>query len=152
LPLELKSYSHLWNRREKIVSSLLEMMSLKEFRDYYPDELSGGMKQRIAIARALATEPDILLLDEPFSSIDEITREGLQDELYRIWKVFKPSILMTTHSIAEAVYLSEKVVVLSDRPAVVKEIVEVRFPERKNLRKSTEYFEKQMEVREIFET
>lgn len=149
-PLGLKSFRHLKSKRIDIINSLLEIMKLSEFADYYPDQLSGGMKQRVVIARALSIHPDVLLLDEPFSFLDEVTREELQDELYRIWLKFRPSIIMTTHSVTEAVYLSEKIIILSDRPAEIKRIVEVNFGSREDLRNSDSYFAKQKEVRKIF--
>lgn len=150
-PLKLKSFSHLKSKAKEIVDSLMKTMGLYDFRDYYPNVLSGGTKRKVSIARAFSINPDLLLLDEPFSSLDEITREILQDELYRIWLKFKPSIVMTTHSIAEAVYLSERVVILSDRPATIKGIVEINFHSRDDLRIKEEYFLKQKEVRGIFE-
>jgi len=148
-PLGTKSFSHLKPKKDKIVDSLLDMMNLREFQDFYPHKLSGGMKQRTMIARALSTKPSLLLLDEPFRSLDEPTKEQLQDELHAIWSEFKPSIVMATHEIEEAIYLSERVVILSDRPATVKGIVDVNFSSREDLRNSQELLRIKKEIRRI---
>ncbi len=105
-------------------------MGLSGFEDRYPHELSGGMKQRVAIARSLAYEPDVLLMDEPFAALDAQTREQLQDELLRIWKATGKTIVFITHGIDEAVYLGERVAVLSARPGRLKEIVDINIPDR----------------------
>ena len=113
--------------REKALG-YLELVGLSEFADSYPNALSGGMKQRVAIARALANEPDILLMDEPFGALDAQTRNNLQNELLRIWKEKKLTILFVTHSVDEAVYLSDKIIVLSERPATIKKEITVDLP------------------------
>lgn len=97
----------------------LEVVGLRDFRNFYPWQLSGGMQQRVAIARALACEPRILLMDEPFGSLDAQTRADLEDSLLGLWSKFKQTILFVTHDIDEAVYLSDRVLVLSGRPSVV---------------------------------
>ncbi|NLI62277.1 MAG: ABC transporter ATP-binding protein [Methanosarcinaceae archaeon] len=107
----------------KKASKYIEMVGLGEFKYSYPNELSGGMKQRVAIARALANEPDIILMDEPFGALDAQTRNKLQNELLNIWKNQKLTVVFVTHSVDEAVYLSDKIIVLSARPGkIVKEI------------------------------
>lgn len=113
--------------REKALG-YLELVGLSEFADSYPNALSGGMKQRVAIARALANEPDILLMDEPFGALDAQTRNNLQNELLRIWAEKKLTILFVTHSVDEAVYLSDKIIVLSERPATIKKEITVDIP------------------------
>lgn len=106
----------------------LELTGLKGFDDRYPHELSGGMQQRVALSRALVFHPKILLMDEPFAALDEITRETMQGELLRLWAHLENTILFVTHSISEAVLLSDRVVVLSARPGRVQNILEIPFP------------------------
>lgn len=108
----------------------LNLVGLKNFADRYPHELSGGMKQRVAIARSLAFNPDVLLLDEPFAALDAQTRETLQSELLRIWEKTRKTIIFITHGIDEAVYLGQRVVVLSPNPGVVKKIVDIPLTNR----------------------
>ena len=105
--------------REKL-SALLAMLQLTEFRDRYPRDLSGGMRQRVAIARVLALDAPILLMDEPFGALDALTRRNLQDELLRIWAELKKTIVFVTHSIEESAYLADRVVVMTYRPGTIK--------------------------------
>jgi NitT/TauT family transport system ATP-binding protein len=116
--------------RSAKAGEFLDLVGLAGFGDRYPHELSGGMKQRVAIARSLAYEPDILLMDEPFAALDAQTREQLQDELLRIWKATGKTIVFITHGIDEAVYLGQRVAVLSARPGRLKELVDVNIPDR----------------------
>ncbi|MCU1487471.1 MAG: transporter related protein [Actinomycetia bacterium] len=118
-----------WDKQRKAdrVQELLGIMSLTEFADALPKELSGGMRQRVAIARALAPEPDVLLLDEPFGALDAQTRRHLQDFLLVVWKRTGATILMVTHDVEEAVYLSSRIYVLAARPGRVAEVVDVPF-------------------------
>ncbi len=115
--------------RDAIVRKYIELVNLRGFETRYPHELSGGMKQRTAIARTLANEPDVLLMDEPFASVDAQTRTILQDELLRIWSAGerKRTVLFVTHSVEEALYLSDRVIVLSARPGRILEEVPVPF-------------------------
>jgi NitT/TauT family transport system ATP-binding protein len=115
------------------IESLIEMVGLRGFEKRFPSELSGGMQQRTNLARALAVNPDILLLDEPFASVDAQTREKLQVELTEIWARTRKTMLFVTHDIAEAVFLSDQVIVFSARPAHVREIVKIDIPRPRSL-------------------
>ncbi|WP_143319585.1 ABC transporter ATP-binding protein [Clostridium sp. HBUAS56010] len=114
--------------RTKRVTKMLELVGLMEFGEKYPHELSGGMQQRVNIARALAIRPEILLMDEPFSALDEFTKEKLHEDLLRIWQKTNKTILFVTHNIQEAVYLSDRVVVLSPHPGRVSAVVDIDLP------------------------
>jgi len=124
------------NRKNKVGSEeeqtdpieLLQSVGLGDFLHAYPKELSGGMKQRVGIARAFATGAPILLMDEPFSALDEITREVLMLQLMRIWEHHKKTVVFVTHSLQEAVYLSDKVVVMSSRPGKISNIIDINLP------------------------
>jgi NitT/TauT family transport system ATP-binding protein len=111
--------------RRELAEHYLELVGLDGFGDRYPHELSGGMKQRVAIARSLAFDPEVLLMDEPFAALDAQTRESLQDELLRIWKATGKTILFITHGIDEAIYLGQRVAVLTSRPGRVKTFVDI---------------------------
>ena len=124
--LELKKIPK--SEREKIARDFLELVGLSKFADSYPHELSGGMKQRVAIARALVNDPDVLLMDEPFGAVDAQTRNRLQHELLNIWEKKKKTVLFITHSVDEAVFLADKVVVFTARPGRVKEVISVDLP------------------------
>lgn len=127
----------------------LDLVGLSKFADRYPHELSGGMKQRVAIARSLAFNPDVLLMDEPFAALDAQTRETLQAELLRIWEKTKKTILFITHGIDEAVYLGQRVVVLSPNPGSVKKIVDIPLKNRladADIRSNPEFVKARHEV------
>ncbi|MGW4245520.1 ABC transporter ATP-binding protein [Nocardia sp. NPDC004722] len=111
--------------RRRIAEHYLELVGLAGFGERYPHELSGGMKQRVAIARSLAFDPEVLLMDEPFAALDAQTRESLQDELLRIWRATGKTVLFITHGIDEAVYLGQRVAVLTSRPGRIKAIVDI---------------------------
>ncbi len=114
--------------REIIARYYIELVGLEGFEEMYPHDLSGGMMQRVALARALSNDPDVLLMDEPFASVDALTGENLQNELLRIWNKTKKTIVYVTHNIDEAIYLSDRVAVMSSRPARIKRIIEIEFP------------------------
>jgi NitT/TauT family transport system ATP-binding protein len=111
--------------RRKISGDLLRVVGLGGFAKKYPHHLSGGMKQRVSIARALAVDPSILLMDEPFGALDAQTRSVLQEELLRIWRVYRKTVVFVTHSIEEAIYLSDRIVVMTARPGRIKTIIRV---------------------------
>ena len=111
--------------RRDIARRHLALVGLTGFEDRRPHELSGGMKQRVAIARSLAHDPDVLLMDEPFAAVDAQTRESLQDELLRMWQHARTTVIFVTHAIDEALYLGQRVAVMTSRPGRIKEIVEV---------------------------
>ncbi|NML42323.1 ABC transporter ATP-binding protein [Ramlibacter sp. G-1-2-2] len=132
---------------------LLELVGLKGRENAWPHELSGGMRQRVAIARALASDPKILLMDEPFGALDEIKRDGLNEELRRVWKELGITILFVTHSIAEAAYLGQRVLVLAANPGRVRTIVPVNLPEDRTLavRESPAFVELSAQLRRELE-
>lgn len=138
LPLELQGWDKA--RRAARAMELLDMVQLAEFADHRPWELSGGMQQRVAIARSLAVDPPLLLMDEPFGALDEMTRERMQNELLRIRQETGKSIIFVTHSIPEAVYLSDRVVVMSPRPGRITDLVEIDLGERTETTREAEEF------------
>jgi NitT/TauT family transport system ATP-binding protein len=148
LPLELKG----WDRAKRAAraTEMLELVKLSEFGRHMPWQLSGGMQQRIAIARALAAHPPLLLMDEPFGALDEMTREHMQAELLRICASTGTTVIFVTHSIPEAVYLSSQVVVMSPRPGRITQLVDVSFGGNRNedTREEAAFFAKITEVRE----
>jgi NitT/TauT family transport system ATP-binding protein len=141
LPLEVVGYPP--GQRSARCAELLASMGLEKFGHSYPSELSGGMKQRVSIARALSWNPSILLMDEPFSALDEMTKNQLQDELLRIWQREKKTILFVTHNISEAVYLADRVVVMSAHPGRIKHVIDVALPRERGpeVRDTIEFIE-----------
>jgi NitT/TauT family transport system ATP-binding protein len=121
------------DRIEETVRAYLDMIGLSEFRNHYPAELSGGMKQRVALARVLAFNPEVLLMDEPFGALDAQTRETMQEELTRLWERTGKTIVFVTHDIEEAVFLGDRVVVLSARPGRIREEVRIDLPRPRSL-------------------
>jgi NitT/TauT family transport system ATP-binding protein len=147
LPLELRHVDRA-SRRDRALQ-LLELVKLADFADNYPWELSGGMQQRVAIARALSCEPGLLLMDEPFGALDEMTREHMQTELQRIRSTLGTTVVFVTHSIPEAVFLSDRVVVMSPRPGRITKVVDVELGHRnEDTREDPEFFARITEVRE----
>ncbi|MFI6937861.1 ABC transporter ATP-binding protein [Streptomyces sp. NPDC050418] len=136
-------------QRATLAREFLELVGLTGFEDRHPHELSGGMRQRVAIARSLAYDPDVLLMDEPFAALDAQTRESLQDELLRIWQRTGKTVVFITHGIDEAVYLGQRVAVMTSRPGRIKQIVPVAFGSRTatdDLRSSPEFAHHRHEI------
>ena len=148
LPLEMLG----WNRRRRSerVREMMELVELQGFEGHHPWQLSGGMQQRVSIARALSFSPALLLMDEPFGALDEMTRERLNMELLRIWEASSATVIFVTHSIPEAVFLSTRVVVMSPRPGRIAGIVPVDLPYPRTAltREEPRFFELLTEVRE----
>jgi NitT/TauT family transport system ATP-binding protein len=149
LPLELLGWDRA--RRNDRVRDMVELVELTGFEQHHPWQLSGGMQQRVAIARALSFEPPLLLMDEPFGALDEMTRERMNMEVLRIWEESGSTIVFVTHSISEAVFLSTRVIVMSPRPGRITGTVEVDLPQPRNAdtRENEHFFELVTEVREL---
>jgi NitT/TauT family transport system ATP-binding protein len=149
LPLELLG----WDRakRKARVQEMMELVELQNFGDHYPWQLSGGMQQRASIARAFAFEPKLLLMDEPFGALDEMTRERLNLELLSIWQQLQSTVVFVTHSIAEAVFLSTRVIVMSPRPGRIAGSIEIDLPPARTAetREEPRFFELVTQVREL---
>jgi len=148
LPLEMLGWDRA--RRQDRVGEMLHLVELESFADHHPWQLSGGMQQRVSIARALSFDPALLLMDEPFGALDEMTRERLNLELLRIWSETGSTVIFVTHSIQEAVFLSTRVAVMSARPGRITGIVDVDLPQPRTAqtREEPRFFELVTEVRE----
>ena len=151
LPLEIMKIPK--NEQKVRIDEMIEMVGLKEFEHHHPKQLSGGMQQRVGIARALAIQPEILLMDEPFSALDEFTREKLHVDLLKIWRKTNKTIVFVTHNIQESVFLSDKVCVLSPHPGRLSAVVDINLPRPRTMEmKSTpEFTELVARVRNSFE-
>lgn len=151
LPLETMGFRK--KERRARSKEMLEMVGLSAFAKHFPGQLSGGMQQRVNIARALSIEPEILLMDEPFSALDEFTKEKLHEDLLRIWRKTNKTVLFVTHNIQEAVFLSDRVCVLSPHPGRLSAVVDINLPRPRNLdmKDSLEFNELVKKVRNSFE-
>ena len=149
LGLELKGIAPA--RRAERAAELIKLVGLEDFASHYPHELSGGMKQRVGLARALATEPEVLLMDEPFAALDAQTRDLMQMELLQIWEHTKKTVLFVTHSIEEAAYLSDRVIVMSARPGHTKDILRIDLPRPRDyeMRLTPEFNEIKLHIRDV---
>jgi NitT/TauT family transport system ATP-binding protein len=148
LPLEIAR----WDRRRRTakVQEMIELVELTGFESHHPWQLSGGMQQRVAIGRALSFDPALLLMDEPFGALDEMTRERMNMELLHIWEASGSTVVFVTHSIAEAVFLSTRVVVMSPRPGRISDVIPVDLPQPRSAatREEPRFFELVTQVRE----
>jgi len=147
LPLEIMGLPP--DERRERAARYLDMVGLGGFERKFPWQLSGGMQQRVSIARALSFEPDLLLMDEPFGALDEITRDHLNEQLLRLWEKTNKTVIFVTHSIAEAVFLSTRIVVMSPRPGRILEVIECDLPKGRNLdaRETPQFLEVAHKVR-----
>ncbi len=147
LPLELRGLPK--GDIDRRVEDMIELVGLEEFGSSWPSQLSGGMAQRVAIGRAFIQEPDLLLLDEPFGSLDALTRERMGSELLRLWQGQRTAVIMVTHSISEALLLSDRVLVFTPRPGQILRDIEVPFarPRREELRYTTQFQDLERELR-----
>lgn len=132
------------------VTSVIELVDLVGFDNYYPHQLSGGMKQKVSIARSLVHHPEVLLMDEPFSSLDEITREKLDSRLLTVFYELKPSIVFVTHSVEEAVFISTRILIMSKAPGKIVDTIKIDLPERRDagIKNSEAYFREVVRIRE----
>jgi NitT/TauT family transport system ATP-binding protein len=139
------------NQREATCSHYINLMGLSDFADAYPKHLSGGMRQRLALARAYAVKPQFLLMDEPFGALDAQTRSNMQDLLLEILAVEKKTVMLITHSVEEAIYLASKIVIVTARPARVKETIEVPFsyPRQKSIYEHREFGDLRAHIRDL---
>ena len=137
--------------REEVSSRLIDLVGLEGFENVHPNKLSGGMKQRVGIARALANDPSVLLMDEPFGALDAQTRNMMQKELLRIWDATGKTILFVTHSVDEAVYLADRIVIMTARPGSVKEVIPVGLPRPRD-RTDGEFISVRSTVLSVLET
>lgn len=151
MPMEIMGIPK--KERTSRINNMLELVGLQDFGYKFPFELSGGMQQRVGIARALALNPEILLMDEPFSALDEFTREKLNEDLLGIWNKTKKTIVFVTHNIPESVFLSDRVVVLSPHPGRLSAIVDIDLPRprRNEIRETPEFYEYVAKIRRSFE-
>lgn len=151
LPLEIMHIPK--DQRAERAEKMLELVGLTDFADHYPNQLSGGMQQRVGIARALALQPEILLMDEPFSALDEFTREKLHMDLLKIWRKTNKTIIFVTHNIQEAVFLSDRVCVLSPHPGRLSAVVDIDLPRPRemDIKNTPEFTALVAKVRNSFE-
>lgn len=150
LPLEIMKQSDANSHR--LIDEMLSMVGIREFAKAMPSEISGGMQQRANLARALVQEPKVLLMDEPFGSLDEVTRERMNFELLRIHRLRRPTILFVTHNLSEATLLADRILIMSERPATIREEIHIQFNQERNedILLAPEYLDMVRKVRRAF--
>ncbi len=150
LPLEVRKFPK--KEKQKAAAEMLEMAGLKDYAKYFPSQLSGGMQQRVNIARAFSTNPEILLMDEPFSALDEFTKDRLQEDLLKIWRRTHKTVIFVTHNIEEAVFLSDRVCVFSPNPGKLKQIIDIDIPRPRDasVKETAEFYDYVKEIRRVF--
>jgi len=140
LPLEFFDKKN--KKSHQYINEIIKIIDLEDFEDSYPNELSGGMQQRVALGRALINNPELILMDEPFGALDDLSRSKLNSELLRIWNKIPTTIIFVTHSISEAVFLSDKIIIFSKRPSSIKKVINIKLPRPRNhLIKETKKFQ-----------
>jgi NitT/TauT family transport system ATP-binding protein len=141
------------SERHAVSSNFIEMVNLTGYENHYPHELSGGMQQRVALARALANSPDILLLDEPFAALDAQTKETCQQELLDLWRKTRLTVVFITHDISEALFLSDRVMVMSSNPGAIRKTIDVGFrrPRDRSVRMDEDFRQKEFQIRRLLD-
>jgi NitT/TauT family transport system ATP-binding protein len=148
LPLEIMAYPK--SRQQELADKYIALVNLNDFKGKYPWQLSGGMQQRVSIARALSVEPQLLFMDEPFGALDEITRDHLNEQLLQLWRKTGKTVVFVTHSIPEAVFLSSRIVVMSSRPGRIVDVIDCNLPTDRgiNIRESQQFLDISHRVRQ----
>ncbi len=149
--MTVKENIELGIKNSKNIDGLIDLIELNDFKDHYPHQISGGMKKKVSIARALATDTDFIIMDEPFGSLDYQYKEKIHCEILKIWKKTKKTFLLITHDIEEAILLSNKVIIFSDRPATIKKIIgiNIAYPRNYSIKNSSEFIDLRNKIRAL---
>ncbi len=149
--MTVKQNINFFSNDPKITNNLLKIVGLPKYSNFYPSQISGGMKKRISLIRAFAENPKVIILDEAFSYLDSLLKEKLYEEILKIWNISKKTIVIITHDIEEAIFLSDRVVIMSSKPAKIKEIVNINFkrPRKKELIFSPEFYKLRKKIKKL---